>query len=68
MIILIGIVRDRLIFCEGKALCHEDVWATRGVATPFFTSTLDESEWSASRLNVPAGNRTPAAQHHSPLL
>jgi hypothetical protein len=31
------------------APCHEDVWGYAVIATPFFTSTLDGVEWSASR-------------------
>jgi hypothetical protein len=32
-----------------KALCHEDIWGSGGIAPPFLTSALDGGEWSASR-------------------
>jgi hypothetical protein len=31
----------------GKAV-HEDIWGSGGIASPFLTLALDESEWSAS--------------------
>jgi hypothetical protein len=42
-----------------EAPCHEDVWGSGGVSSPFLTSILDGSEWSASRsgyfIPVPIG-------------
>jgi hypothetical protein len=32
-----------------RALCHDDIWGSGGIAPPFLTSTLDGGEWSASR-------------------
>jgi hypothetical protein len=32
-----------------SALCHEDIWGSEGIASPFLTSALDGGEWSASR-------------------
>jgi hypothetical protein len=30
-------------------LCHEDLWGSGGIASPFLTSAVDGGEWSASR-------------------
>jgi hypothetical protein len=32
------------------ALCHEDVWGSGGIASPFLTSALYGGEWSSSLL------------------
>jgi hypothetical protein len=31
-----------------NGITHEDIWASGGIAPPFFTSALDGGEWSGS--------------------
>jgi hypothetical protein len=33
------------------SLCHDDIWASGGIASPFLISALDGGEWSASRFH-----------------
>jgi hypothetical protein len=43
-------IKIKLSLCLfNYALCHEDVWRSRGIAAPFLTSALVGGEWSASR-------------------
>jgi hypothetical protein len=42
---------EKLSLCLiSQALCHEDIWGSGGIASPFLTSPLDGGEWSASCL------------------
>jgi hypothetical protein len=39
----------KLFLCLiSQAVCHEDIWGSGGVASPFLTPALDGSEWSGS--------------------
>jgi hypothetical protein len=47
---LMIIYKVKLSLCLiSLALCHEDIWGSGGIATPFLTSALVGGEWSASR-------------------
>jgi hypothetical protein len=43
--------------------CNENLWGNGRIAPPFFTSTLDEGEWSASR----PGSFTPGKSPPVPI-
>jgi hypothetical protein len=46
-----------------RALRHEDVWRSGGVAPPFLTLALDGGEWSASHPGrFTSGERTPGTR------